>query len=160
MGHCPGFGQDRVNFHQNPGRGTARWADPTPPGKTEPGIPYHVPSRWVPVRGAAPWDLTRGSGARGTGPVRESGCLGCAIRVVFSPYLYRYCSCSLLFAVLLNFSYPYPPVFCLFISILLRTLAGGGSATWHFCCRWQPKPKHLIVAQRGAGKTAGLSSGC
>jgi len=21
---CPGFGQDRVNFHQNPGRGTAR----------------------------------------------------------------------------------------------------------------------------------------
>ena len=27
-GLCPGFGQDRVNFHQNPGRGTAVRADP------------------------------------------------------------------------------------------------------------------------------------
>jgi len=42
---CPGLGQDRVNFHQNPGRGTAGWADPTPPGQAEPGIPYHVPVR-------------------------------------------------------------------------------------------------------------------
>jgi len=28
--NCPGFGQDRVNFHQNPGRGAAGRADPTP----------------------------------------------------------------------------------------------------------------------------------
>ena len=27
---CPGFGQDRVNFQQNPGRDTAGWADPAP----------------------------------------------------------------------------------------------------------------------------------
>jgi len=26
---CPGFGQDRVNFHRTPGRGTAGWSDPT-----------------------------------------------------------------------------------------------------------------------------------
>ena len=46
---CPGFGQNRVNFHRNPGRGTAgRWGL-TPPGQTEPGIPYRVTSRWVPV---------------------------------------------------------------------------------------------------------------
>jgi len=51
---CPGFGQDRVNFHRTPGRGTAGTAAGwglTPPGQTEPGIPYHVPSCWVPVEG-------------------------------------------------------------------------------------------------------------
>jgi len=30
---CPGFGQDRVNFHRNPGRGTAGQADPTWPNR-------------------------------------------------------------------------------------------------------------------------------
>ena len=48
---CPGFGQDRVNFHRTPGRGTAGGWGLTPPGQTEPGIPYHVTSRWVPVEG-------------------------------------------------------------------------------------------------------------
>jgi len=42
------------------------------PGQTEPGIPYHVPSCWVPV-GAARRELTRSSVARGAGPVQESG---------------------------------------------------------------------------------------
>ena len=31
-----------------------------------------------------------------------------------------------------------PTVFCLFLSILLRIPAGGGAATWRFCCRPQP----------------------
>jgi len=36
------------------------------PGQTEQGIPYHVPSCWVPVEGgAAQWELTRGSGVDG-----------------------------------------------------------------------------------------------
>ena len=35
-----------------------------------------------------------------------------------------------------------PTGFCLFLSILLRTAAGGGVAVCHFCCRLQPKPKH------------------
>ena len=35
-----------------------------------------------------------------------------------------------------------PTSFCLFLSILLRTAAGGGAATWRFCCRWQPELKH------------------
>jgi len=37
----------------------------TPLGQTEPGIPYHVPSCWVPVggRGAGGQELIRGSGA-------------------------------------------------------------------------------------------------
>jgi len=38
---CPGFGQDRVNFHWTPGSGTAGGWGLTPPGQTEPGIPYH-----------------------------------------------------------------------------------------------------------------------
>jgi len=31
---CPGFSQDRVNFHQKPGGDTARLADPNWPNKT------------------------------------------------------------------------------------------------------------------------------
>ena len=30
---CPGFGQDRVNFHQNPGRDAVGQADPTWPNR-------------------------------------------------------------------------------------------------------------------------------
>ena len=116
----------------------------TPPGQTEPGIPYHVPSRWVPVGGAARWELTRGLGARGAGPVRESGCLGRAV-----------CRCVFSLSVLLFVAVPFVccsvklPLsrstgFYLFLFILLHMLAGGGAATWHFCCRRQPKPRHLI----------------
>jgi len=50
-----------------------------------------------------------------------------------------------LFAVLLNYPYPNPPVFCLFLSILFRTPAGGGAATWRFCCQQQPKPEHWVI---------------
>jgi len=39
----------------------------TPPGQSEPGIPYHVTSRWVPVVGAARRELSHGSGP----PVRS-----------------------------------------------------------------------------------------
>ena len=38
-GACPGFGQDRVNFHWNPGRGTAGHADPTWPNRAGCSIP-------------------------------------------------------------------------------------------------------------------------
>jgi len=39
---CPGFGQDRVNFHRTPGRGTARLADPTWPDRAGYSIPCAV----------------------------------------------------------------------------------------------------------------------
>ena len=136
---CPGFGQDRVNFHRTPGRGTAGEWGLTPPGQTEPGIPYHVPSRWVPVGGGgAVGTLSRlGSVRRWCGP-RE--------RVWFCRVFFSL-SVSLLllfplFAVLLNCPYPDPPVSACFLSILLRTPAGGGAAAWRFCCQRQPKPKH------------------
>jgi len=39
---CPGFGQDRVNFHQKSGGNTAGWADPTWPNRTGCSIPCAV----------------------------------------------------------------------------------------------------------------------
>jgi len=66
----------------------------TPPDQTEPGIPYHVPSCWVPVGGG----LGGGNGLAAqerAALVQESGSVGCAVCVVFSPYLYRCCYCSL-----------------------------------------------------------------
>ena len=39
---CPGFGQDRVNFHQNPGREKAGRADPTWPNRRGYSIPCAV----------------------------------------------------------------------------------------------------------------------
>jgi len=39
---CPGFGQDRVNFHQNSGRDTAGRADPTWPNRAGYSIPRAV----------------------------------------------------------------------------------------------------------------------
>ena len=76
---CPGFGQDRVNFHRN--------------GQTT-GIPYLVPSGWVLAggeRGGGNSLAAREHAALGG----ESGSLGSVVYVVFSPYLYRCCSCSL-----------------------------------------------------------------
>jgi len=127
LGKCPGFGQDRVNFHRTPGRGTAGGWGLTPPGQTEPGVPYHVPSRWVPVGGAARRGLTRGLGW-GAAPVRFGRAAVWVVRfvVVFSPYLYRCCSCFPLFAVLLNCPYPDPPVSASFLSILSARRRGEG----------------------------------
>jgi len=37
-----------------------------------------------------------------------------------------------------------PTSFCLFLSILLRTPAGGGAAAWHFCCQLQPNHNNAV----------------
>jgi len=141
---CPGFGQDRINFHQNPGRGTAGWADPTPTWPNRAG--YSIPCAVM---------LGSGGGGQRSGnslTARERGrrsCLGerlcgsCGSCRVFS------LSVSLLFLfpfVCSSVKLPLsrPTSFCLFLFILLRTPAGGGVAAWHFCCRRQPKPEHLI----------------
>jgi len=105
--YCPGFGQDRLNFHRTPGRGTAGGWGLTLPGQTEPGIPYHVPSRWVPVGRAARRELSLTARERAV-PVwskRAGLFLSCflLICIVVVPV-------SLCFAVLLNCPYPDPPV--------------------------------------------------
>jgi len=53
-----------------------------------------------------------------------------------------------------------PTSFCLFLSILLRTPVGRGTAMWHFCCRPQPNHNIKFGAQCGAGIMAGLSEVC
>ena len=40
--YCPGFGQDRVNFHRNPGRDTAGRAHPTWPDRAGYSIPCAI----------------------------------------------------------------------------------------------------------------------
>jgi len=91
---CLGFGQDRVNFDQNPGRGTAGQADPTPTWPNRAG--YSIPCA---VRlGSSGGELGSGNSlvARElAAAVVEGGPLGRAVCVVFSPYLYHRCYCSL-----------------------------------------------------------------
>jgi len=120
----------------------------TQPGQTEPGIPYHysIPCAvMLGSGGGAAWrELTHGSEACGAGPVWENASVGlCGLFCVF-PFSVSLLLLFPLFTVLLNCPYPDPPVFCLFLSILLCTAVGGGAAAWSFCCRQQPKPKHLI----------------
>jgi len=113
----------------------------TPPGQTEPGIPYHVTSRFVPVGGAAWQELSRGLGGCAT-PILFGRAAVWVVRfvVVFSPYLYRCCSCFPSVCCSVKLPLSRPTGFCLFLFILLCTPAGGGAAAWRFCCRWQPKP--------------------
>ena len=120
---CPGFGQNRVNFHRTPGRGTAGGWGLTPPGHTEPGIPYHVTSRWVPVGGAVRREGTRGLGGRSAGPVSGE-------RLLYGSWLCFLLICIVvvpvfpLFAVLLNC--PYPTHQFLPLSFHSPPHAGGG----------------------------------
>ena len=127
---CPGFGQDRVNFHQNPGRGTAGWVTQPQPGQTEPGIPYHVPSCWVPVGG-----IHSRLGSAGAGPVQESGSLGRAV-----------CCCvfSLSVSLLLLF-----PLFCCSVKLALSRPSGFLPVSFPFSSapRWgEGRPRGAFVA--------------
>ena len=112
----------------------------TPPGQTEKGIPYHVPSCWVPVGGSWGWEPTRGSGARV--PVRSGRAALWIVRfvsyfllicIVVVPVPFVCCSVKL----------PLSQPTCLFLPILLHTAAGGGAATWCFCCWPQPNRNNL-----------------
>jgi len=87
----------------------------TPPGQTEPGIPYHVPSCWVPVGGSGAVGTHSWLGSAGGGGSGERLCGSCGLFCVFSS------SVSLLllfplFAVLLNCPHPDPPVSACFFS--------------------------------------------
>jgi len=124
MFHCPGFIQDRDNFHQNPGRGTAGRADPTWPNRAGYSIPCAV------VLGSGGGEL----GGRNSLAAREhaeavveSGSLSgfCGLCCVFS------LSVSLLFlfalfAVLLNCPYPDPPVSACFFPFSSAPQRGEG----------------------------------
>jgi len=89
---CPGFGQDRVNFHGTPGRGKAGGADLTWPNRAGYSIPCAI------MLGSGGGELGGGNSLEAwerVAALMEGGSLGSAVCVVFSPYLYRCCSCSL-----------------------------------------------------------------
>jgi len=67
---CTGFGQEGVNFHRNPGRGTAGLADLTWPNRAGYSIPCAIMLGFS-GGGAGRRELTYSSGARsgsGSGP--------------------------------------------------------------------------------------------
>ena len=105
----------------------------TQPGQTEPGIPYHVPSCWVPVTGKL--------GGRNSLTAPECTAVEAALGVVW------FVLCILLTRVIVvtiplvccsvKLPLSRPTSFCLFLSILLRTLVGRGEASWRFCYQLQ-----------------------
>jgi len=116
---CPGFGQDRVNFHQEPGGNTAGRADPTWSNRAGCSIPCAV------MLGSGGGELGGGNSlaARKCTPVAggESCSVGSAILFcVFS------LSVSLLFAALLNCPYPDPPVSACFFPFSSEPQRGEG----------------------------------
>ena len=113
----------------------------TPPGQTEQGIPYYVPSCWVPVGGS--W--VAGAHSR----------LGSARRQSWRAALWvvQFVLCFLLICIIVvpvpfvccsvKLPLSRPTFFCLFLSIFLRTPAAGGSVAWRFCCQPQPNRNTL-----------------
>ena len=74
------FGQDRVNFHQNPGRGTAGWSDPTWPNRAGYSIPCAI------MLGSGGEELEGGNSLASwelAAAVVEDGFVGCGVCVVF-----------------------------------------------------------------------------
>jgi len=143
MTECPELGQDRVNFHQNPGRGTVGWTGPTPTWPNRAG--YSIPCA-VMLGSGGGWGWCGGNSLTARERVAP---------VVFGRatlWLVWFVSCFLLFCIVIvpvpsvccsvKLPLSRPTCFCLFLSILLRTLAGEGAAASRFCCRWQLKPKH------------------
>jgi len=112
----------------------------TPPGQTEPSIPYHVPSCWVPVGGS--WVVGThsrlGSVWRRSSP-GERLCGLCGLCCVFPLSV----ALLLLFPTVCCSVKPplsRPTSFCLSLSILLRIPVGGGVAAWHFLLPAAAKP--------------------
>ena len=120
---CPGFSQDSVNFYQKPGLITARLAHLNWPNKTGYSIPCAVMlgsgegMGWGKLMAA--WEHA------GHRVVRVALCISLFVLYILLPSFLLLLFAP--FAVLLNCPYPDPRVFCLFLSILLPTPAGGGA---------------------------------
>jgi len=112
VGLCPGVGQDRVNFHQKPGRGTARRVDPTWPTRAEYSTPCAVMlgSGWRKLGSAKAVAAQERAAAVGG----ESGSLCSAVLCCVFCLSVSFLLLFPLFAVLLSCSYPDPPVFVCF----------------------------------------------
>jgi len=155
---CPGFGQDRVNLHWNPGRDTAGWADPTWPNRAGYSIPCagHA-GFWLGAAGQR--ELTRGSGARSGGGSGERLCCAvcfvlCILLICIVVVAVPFVCCSL------KLPLSRPTSFCLFLSILLAPWRGEGQLRGAFVDGCSQTTTLNLAPKRGAGITAGLSSGC
>jgi len=105
---CPGFSQDRVNFHRNPGRDIAGRADPTWPNRAGYSIPCAV-MLGSGGGGAGQPELTRVLEVRSGSGSGERLFGLCDLRCVFSSSVSLWLLFPL-FDVLLNCPYPDPPV--------------------------------------------------
>jgi len=164
--YCPGFGQDRVNFHQHPGRGIAGWAGPTPTW----------PNR---ARYSIPCAVTLGSGGGGAAAGGRRGGNSLAAWERAAPVLseraglwvVRFVWCFLLICVIVV---PVPFVCCsvklplsqptsfLPVSFHSPPHRGGrrGSRVALLLLAAAETRTFTLAPRRGAGITAGLSSGC
>jgi len=108
----------------------------TPPGQTEQGIPYHVPSGWVLVGGSwgAGTDLQLGSlrWQSWRAALQVMRFVLCFLLICIVVVTVPFVCCSV------KLPLSQPTGFYLFLSILLRTAAGGRAATWYFSYRLQP----------------------
>ena len=127
MDRCPGFGQYRINFHQEPGGNTAGRADPTWPNRAR---VFHTMCRhagfWL---GEAGWrEGSCGSGGCGSGVGGESCSLHSA--VLFCAFSLSVSLVLLLpwFAVLLNCPYPDPLIFACFFPFSSTPQQEAGAA--------------------------------
>jgi len=130
---CPGFGQDRVNFHHEPGGKTAGRADPTWPNRAGYSIPCAI------MLGSGGGELRGGNSLAARERARqrqESGSVpSCCLCCVF-PLSVSLLLLFPLFAVLLNCPYPDPPVSACFFPL--------SSAPW-----WgEGRPRGAFVAGR------------
>jgi len=126
---CPRFGQDRVNFHRNPGRDTVRQADPHLAKQSR---VFHTMCL---ILGSGGWSWAVGTHSRPGSAQRWERLFGlCGLRCVF-PLSVLLLFLFPLFAVLLNCPYPDPPVSACFFPF--------SSAPW----RGEGRPRGALVAK-------------
>jgi len=148
--HCPGFGQNRVNFHQNPGRGTAGWADLTPTWSNRAG--YSITCAVM---------LGSGGGGHGRNSLaaqergrqscpgeRLSGsCGSCGVFPLSVSLLFLFP----LFAILLNCPYPDPPLSASFFPFSCARRRGEGRPRGAFVARGSGNQNIKLAPSVGRG---------
>jgi len=139
LGNCPGFGQDRVNFHQTPGRDTAGWADPTWPNR----VGYSIPCAVMLGSGGREQGGGNSLAARehAAAAVVESGSVVRSVLFSVFPLSVSLLLLFPLFAVMLNCPYPYPPVSACFFPFSSTPRRGEG------------QPRGAFVAGRSQTRT-------
>jgi len=126
LASCPGFGQDRVNFHQKLRGHTAGLADPNWPNKTGYSIPCAA------MLGSV-WGSWPGGSQSWLGSALGSGwwvalCIPLFVLYILLIHIAVITVCFICCSVKLTLSQSMS--FCLFLSILLPTPVVGGPIEW------------------------------